>query len=235
MSGGVAERDLDLLGGSPRIPPVRAGQSTDATAGQRQQGERQDAARLHFAVLRCVSLMSRLLRPSLLRTSLSFLMLAQSIGTFAPAEKESTRPAPWQTLGELHRELDQLLMLHCDLPEPPTVVLAGHRNNGKSALIEAIMGVRLTEVGAGSGTRRILRVHSQYDASAVEPALFLEVITSKAAARARACHSLTRAWAIHTAPDHPRPPQTSHPLPSHPSALLLSINLKACVTVGSWS
>jgi hypothetical protein len=26
VSGGVAERDLDLLGGSPRIPPVRAGQ-----------------------------------------------------------------------------------------------------------------------------------------------------------------------------------------------------------------
>ena len=59
------------------------------------------------------------------------------------------------------------------LPEVPTIVLAGHHNDGKSALLEALIGVRLTHVGASMITRRPLRVMLQHDASCEEPEIFL--------------------------------------------------------------
>lgn len=79
------------------------------------------------------------------------------------------------SLAGVQLELDQLLELHSESPEAPTVVIAGHHNNGKSALLEALLGVRLSQVGAAVSTRRVLRVHAQHDVSAIDPVLFLEV------------------------------------------------------------
>ena len=55
----------------------------------------------------------------------------------------------------------------------PTVVLVGHQNAGKSSLLEALLGIKLTHVGNEGLTRRPLQITAQRDDSAAEPALFL--------------------------------------------------------------
>lgn len=60
-----------------------------------------------------------------------------------------------------------------DAVELPTIVLVGHKNDGKSSLFEALLGLKLTHVGHDATTRRPLRVHAQYDETAVEPVLYL--------------------------------------------------------------
>ena len=60
-------------------------------------------------------------------------------------------------LHEAHREL-QLLAERLRVPcELPTVVLVGHHNDGKSGLLEALLGIRLAHVGSSITTRRPLR------------------------------------------------------------------------------
>jgi len=55
----------------------------------------------------------------------------------------------------------------------PTLVLVGHRNDGKSSLFEALLGLKLTNVGNDAFTRRPLRVHAHHDETAAEPVLYL--------------------------------------------------------------
>lgn len=57
--------------------------------------------------------------------------------------------------------------------ELPTVVLVGHRNDGKSSLLEALLGLKLTHVGHDEATRRPLEIRAQRDEAAAEPAIFL--------------------------------------------------------------
>ena len=56
--------------------------------------------------------------------------------------------------------------------ELPTVVLVGHRNDGKSSLLEALLGLKLTLVGHDEATRRPLEIRAQRDEAAAEPAIF---------------------------------------------------------------
>lgn len=58
--------------------------------------------------------------------------------------------------------------------ELPTLVLVGHKNDGKSSLFEALLGLKLTHVGNDAATRRPLVVTSQYDPAATEPVLYLK-------------------------------------------------------------
>jgi hypothetical protein len=60
-----------------------------------------------------------------------------------------------------------------DAVELPTIVLVGHKNDGKSSLFEALLGLKLTHVGHDATTRRPLRVHAQRDETAAEPVLYL--------------------------------------------------------------
>ena len=83
-------------------------------------------------------------------------------------------PAPHTSLAQLHAELDALLASQPSLGEPPTIILAGHHNDGKSALLESLLGVRLTHIGASTSTRRPLRVHAQHDPSCSAPEIYLQ-------------------------------------------------------------
>ena len=96
-----------------------------------------------------------------------------------PPSAESTT-----TLAAVQAQLDGILTRHANLPEPPCVVLAGHHNDGKSALCEALLGLRLCHVGASSTTRRPLRIHAQHDAACDEPQLFLQRDPSSSEERA---------------------------------------------------
>ena len=75
---------------------------------------------------------------------------------------------------QLYVELRALAERHRTPFEVPTAVLVGHHNDGASALLEALVGLRIAHVGASMATRRPLRVEMAYDAGHAEPALFLE-------------------------------------------------------------
>lgn len=78
------------------------------------------------------------------------------------------------TLATVQCQLDELLRSSpAGLPETPTIVLAGHHNDGKSAILEALLGLRLAHIGASMSTRRTLRVHAQNVAECDEPEIHL--------------------------------------------------------------
>ena len=80
---------------------------------------------------------------------------------------------PETELHDAHRELE-LLAQRLKVPtELPTVVLVGHHNDGKSGLLEALLGIRISHVGSSITTRRPLRIHAQHDARFETPVLYL--------------------------------------------------------------
>jgi hypothetical protein len=52
-------------------------------------------------------------------------------------------------------------------------VVVGHQTDGKSALIEALMGFQFNHVGGGTKTRRPITLHMNYNALCSEPRCFL--------------------------------------------------------------
>ena len=103
-----------------------------------------------------------------------------------PPAVTPSAPETTVTLAAVQAQLDEILGRHPNLPEPPTVVLAGHHNDGKSALVEALLGLRLCQVGASTTTRRPLRIHAQHDGTCEEPQLFLQRDPSQGEERASA-------------------------------------------------
>ena len=57
--------------------------------------------------------------------------------------------------------------------ESPAVVVVGRQTDGKSALIEALMGFQFNHVGGGTKTRRPIALQMQYDPEFEEPACYL--------------------------------------------------------------
>ena len=76
-------------------------------------------------------------------------------------------------LDEAAAQLQQLASRLGQEVESPTIVLAGHHNDGKSALLQALLGLPLTHVGSSTSTRRVLRIETQFDPSRESPVLFL--------------------------------------------------------------
>ena len=113
-----------------------------------------------------------------LRQVALLLLVTAARGLEVPPSDSSAGPSePAEPpLVSLQSQLDEMLSKQLSNPatEPPTVVLAGHHNDGKSALLEALLGLRLSHVGASTTTRRPLRVHSQHDSACEEPVLFLQ-------------------------------------------------------------
>lgn len=57
--------------------------------------------------------------------------------------------------------------------EAPAVLVVGHQTDGKSALIEALMGFQFNHVGGGTKTRRPITLHMKYDLERETPLCFL--------------------------------------------------------------
>ena len=107
-----------------------------------------------------------------MRRQVAFLM-SILVGLLSLAYAADSTPPSAETLATVQSQLDAILCRHNSLPEPPTVVLAGHHNDGKSALLEALLGLRLCHVGASTSTRRPLRIHAHHDADCDEPLIHL--------------------------------------------------------------
>ncbi|KAM7252078.1 hypothetical protein ACFE04_023961 [Oxalis oulophora] len=78
----------------------------------------------------------------------------------APAAKESVE---MQSLYEAFNELHGLAQ---ELESPfdaPAILVVGHQTDGKSALVEALMGFQFNHVGGGTKTRRPITLHMKYN------------------------------------------------------------------------
>jgi hypothetical protein len=57
--------------------------------------------------------------------------------------------------------------------DSPAILVVGHQTDGKSALVEALMGFQFNHVGGGTKTRRPIAINMKYNASCVDPRCFL--------------------------------------------------------------
>ncbi|KAL5857283.1 hypothetical protein ACOSQ3_004741 [Xanthoceras sorbifolium] len=71
-----------------------------------------------------------------------------------------------QNQASLYEAYNELHGLAQELETPfdaPAVLLVGHQTDGKSALVEALMGFQFNHVGGGTKTRRPITLHMKYD------------------------------------------------------------------------
>ena len=57
--------------------------------------------------------------------------------------------------------------------DAPAVLVVGHQTDGKSALVEALMGFQFNHVGGGTKTRRPITLHMKYDPECETPLCYL--------------------------------------------------------------
>ena len=76
----------------------------------------------------------------------------------------------------LYEAYSQLHTMAQEFDKPfdsPAILVVGHQTDGKSALVEALMGFQFNHVGGGTKTRRPIAINMKYNPSAVEPRCFL--------------------------------------------------------------
>lgn len=75
----------------------------------------------------------------------------------------------WGRVYEAYNELHGLAQ-ELETPfDAPAVLVVGHQTDGKSALVEALMGFQFNHVGGGTKTRRPITLHMRYDPDAHLP------------------------------------------------------------------
>ncbi|GAB2267383.1 ARP2/3 actin-organizing complex subunit Arc5 [Dionaea muscipula] len=76
-------------------------------------------------------------------------------------------------LYEAYNELHALAQEFETPFESPAVLVVGHQTDGKSALVEALMGFQFNHVGGGTKTRRPITLHMKYNPDCHLPLCFL--------------------------------------------------------------
>ncbi|KAK9929596.1 hypothetical protein M0R45_026690 [Rubus argutus] len=72
-------------------------------------------------------------------------------------------------LYEAYNELHGLAQAFDTPFDAPAVLVVGHQTDGKSALVEALMGFQFNHVGGGTKTRRPITLHMKYDPDCHSP------------------------------------------------------------------
>ncbi|KAI4296319.1 hypothetical protein L6164_036287 [Bauhinia variegata] len=86
-------------------------------------------------------------------------------------QKCDTHDHSW--LYEAYNELHGLAQ-EFEMPfDAPAVLVVGHQTDGKSALVEALMGFQFNHVGGGTKTRRPITLHMKYDPECEVPLCYL--------------------------------------------------------------
>ncbi|WOL02352.1 hypothetical protein Cni_G11071 [Canna indica] len=80
----------------------------------------------------------------------------------------SSLSASWK-LYEAYNELHGLAQEFETPFDAPAVLVVGHQTDGKSALVEALMGFQFNHVGGGTKTRRPITLHMKYNPACVVP------------------------------------------------------------------
>ncbi|KAG4999552.1 hypothetical protein JHK87_020624 [Glycine soja] len=92
--------------------------------------------------------------------------------SYGEMEKEEEEQREWR----LYEGYNELHALAQDLHTPfdaPAVLVVGHQTDGKSALVEALMGFQFNHVGGGTKTRRPITLHMKYDPQCESPSCHL--------------------------------------------------------------
>ncbi|EXB97705.1 Dynamin-like protein ARC5 [Morus notabilis] len=74
-------------------------------------------------------------------------------------------PTEWEEKSALYEAYNELHGLAQEFQTPfdaPAVLVVGHQTDGKSALVEALMGFQFNHVGGGTKTRRPITLHMRY-------------------------------------------------------------------------
>ncbi|KAG1658978.1 hypothetical protein FOA52_008300 [Chlamydomonas sp. UWO 241] len=93
--------------------------------------------------------------------------------------RRDVSPSPTQRLSgnerlyEAYNDLHALAQAFEKPFDAPAILVVGHQTDGKSALVEALMGFQFNSVGGGTKTRRPIALHMQYNASCSTPRCFL--------------------------------------------------------------
>ncbi|KAB1206944.1 Dynamin-like protein ARC5 [Morella rubra] len=88
---------------------------------------------------------------------------SNAAGIQIPNQTEASELEKQGRLYEAYNELHGLAQEFQTPFEAPAVLVVGHQTDGKSALVEALMGFQFNHVGGGTKTRRPITLHMKYD------------------------------------------------------------------------
>ncbi|KAG2491621.1 hypothetical protein HYH03_009992 [Edaphochlamys debaryana] len=80
-----------------------------------------------------------------------------------------------ERLYDAYNELHTLAQSFNKPFDAPAILVVGHQTDGKSALVEALMGFQFNSVGGGTKTRRPIAIHMKYNGSCHTPACYLKM------------------------------------------------------------
>ncbi|KAK9162457.1 hypothetical protein Syun_003359 [Stephania yunnanensis] len=104
-------------------------------------------------------------RNSLSKTELALTMAEE---THDDPRRNSVSEEQWK-LYEAYNELHGLAQEFKTPFDAPAVLVVGHQTDGKSALVEGLMGFQFNHVGGGTKTRRPITLHMKYDPDCEAP------------------------------------------------------------------
>ena len=112
---------------------------------------------------------------------LSLLLLHSSSALYHSRSSSSAHPSSSSSSSGfsadalLYESYNQLHQLSQTMPsiDSPTIIIVGRQTDGKSALLESLMGFHFNDVGGGTKTRRPIALQMQYHADREEPAVYL--------------------------------------------------------------
>ncbi|XP_074280685.1 dynamin-like protein ARC5 [Silene latifolia] len=87
-------------------------------------------------------------------------------------ERREEMEKQWK-LYEAYNDLHSLAQEFETPFEAPAILVVGHQTDGKSALVEALMGFQFNHVGGGTKTRRPITLHMKYNPDCESPLCFL--------------------------------------------------------------
>lgn len=108
---------------------------------------------------------------------------SQALGASSEVKENLTASSPERSSNafrsgneRLYEAYNDLHSLAQDFEKPfdaPAILVVGHQTDGKSALVEALMGFQFNHVGGGTKTRRPITLHMKYNSACVQPNCYL--------------------------------------------------------------
>ncbi|KAJ8479100.1 hypothetical protein OPV22_022827 [Ensete ventricosum] len=97
---------------------------------------------------------------------------AAALAAVKEEDEEEEHESSSSDSGKLYEAYNELHGLAQEFETPfdvPAVLVVGHQTDGKSALVEALMGFQFNHVGGGTKTRRPITLHMKYNSGYVVP------------------------------------------------------------------
>lgn len=96
-----------------------------------------------------------------------------NVGEDSPRHDDRASKSDCERLYEAYNQLHNMAQLFSKPFDAPAILVVGHQTDGKSALVEALMGFQFNSVGGGTKTRCPVTIHMKYNASCASPSCYL--------------------------------------------------------------